>query len=164
VYLCAVSSSSRPKRIYIIVLHCAQYFIPFLCVSHHIVGVAFNMTSRANNLYCLGTCNSNDFSNMSISVIPSYLGGSRSSVPIQRNDQFIRAHHLVDTSCILYYQFSGLASESDAHELILLQLSTPFFSYRHNPPYAQSDCIICQCPSLLLALCIVVLLMGPKVQ
>jgi hypothetical protein len=37
----------------------------------------------------------------------------------------MRAHRLVDTSCILCYQCSRPSFEYDAHELILLQLSAP---------------------------------------
>jgi hypothetical protein len=76
-------------------------------------------------LYCSGTGNSNSFTNKIISINPSYMGGSHSSVPIQCKDKVIHAHRLVDTSCILYCQCSRPSSESDAHKLILLQLSTP---------------------------------------
>jgi hypothetical protein len=124
-YFYTLTSSLGPKHICMSLLHCAQSLILFLCVAHHLAGVAFKMTSSANNLCCSGTCNSNDFINTLISVSPSYLGGSYSSVPIQHKDRFIWAHLLVDTSCILCCQFSRPTSESDAHELKLLQLSTP---------------------------------------
>jgi hypothetical protein len=61
----------------------------------------------------------------SIGVNPLYLGGSTILVPIHLNAQVIQAHFLVDTSCSLCFQFSKASSESDVHELILLQLSTP---------------------------------------
>jgi len=125
VYFCAPSASSGPKRIFISLLHYAQSFIPFLCVAHHLARVAFRRKSSEKILYCLGTCNSNAFINISISVCPSYLGGSHSSVPIQCKDWFKRAHRLVNTSCIFCCQFSRPSSEYDAHEMILLQLSMP---------------------------------------
>ena len=61
----------------------------------------------------------------SIGVSPLYLVGSTISVLIHLNAQVIQAHFLVDTSCSLCCQLSRLSFESDAHELMLLQLSTP---------------------------------------
>jgi hypothetical protein len=124
-FLCTLTFSSGPKRICMSLLHYAQVLNTLSVRTHHLAGVAFKMTSSANNLYCSSTCNSNAFINTLISVIPLYLGGSYSYVPIQRKDRFIHAHILVDTSCILYCQFSRPTSESDVHELKLLQLSAP---------------------------------------
>jgi hypothetical protein len=124
-HLFVVTSSSGPKHICMSLLHYAQSLILFLCMTHHLAGVDFKTTSWDNNLCCLGTCNSNDFINTLISVILSYLGGSYIYVPIQCKDRFIRTHILVNTLCILYCQFSRLASEFDVHELKLLQMSTP---------------------------------------
>lgn len=83
-------------------------------------GVDFKTTSNADSLCCSGIRNSNACTKGFMSVKPSYLGGSHNSVPIQRNDLVMRAHHLVDTSCILRCQCSKPSSESDAHELMLL--------------------------------------------
>jgi len=124
-YFCALTSTSGPKHICMSLMHCSQSLILFMCVAHHIAGVAFKMTSNDNSLYYLGTCNSNAIINIFFSVSPSYLGGSYSYVPIQCKYWFIQEHLLVNTSCILYYQFSRQAFDFDVHELKLLQLSTP---------------------------------------
>jgi hypothetical protein len=124
-YLCAGSSSSGSKHIYIIRLRCAQSFISFLCATCHLARVVFKTTSITNILCCSSTYNSNDFINIHILFSPSYLGGSHSSIPTQCKDWVIRAHRLVDTSCILYCQFSRRDFEYDVHELIFLQISAP---------------------------------------
>jgi hypothetical protein len=124
-YLCALSASSGPKRIFISLMHYTPSFIPFLCAAHHLAGFYFKMTYRAKILCGSGICNSNYCINIPISAIPSYQGGSHSSMETQHKDRFIRAHHLVYTSCIFCCQFSRLAFEYDVNELILLQFSAP---------------------------------------
>jgi hypothetical protein len=124
VYFYEMSSSSVPNLICMSLLHCDQYFIPSLCATHHLVGVAFRKHQVLTYLL-FRYLQFKLFTNMLISINPSYLGGSHNFVPIQCKDQFMCAHCLVDTSCILCYQFSRPAYESDASELILLQRSEP---------------------------------------
>jgi hypothetical protein len=125
VYFCTILSSSEPNLIYIILFHCDQSFISSLCVSHYLVGFAFKTTYSDRTLCCLGTFNSNSFTNMLISINTSYLCGSHNSIPIQHKDRVMCAHRLVDTSCIHCCQCSRPSFEYDVHELMLLQLSTP---------------------------------------
>jgi hypothetical protein len=47
-------------------------------------------------------------------------------VMIQHKERVMRAHILVDTSCNLCFQCLSPSFESDAQELILLQLSAPY--------------------------------------
>lgn len=94
--------------------------------AHHRVGVDFNATSKANNLYFSTTIASNFIMKVATLVNPSKCGNSHTSVPIQCNDLVILAHLLVETSCNLCCQFSRPSSESDEQELILCQLKFPY--------------------------------------
>jgi hypothetical protein len=95
-----------------------------LCLAHHLVGVAFNTISNASSLCCSSTCSSNFCKNVVMSINTSYLGGFHSSITIQCIDLVMPTHRHVETSCILYGQFSKPASESYVHKLMCLQLNT----------------------------------------
>jgi hypothetical protein len=125
IYLCTISSSLVPKHTCIFLLHYDQSFIPSLCVSHYMDGVTFITTYSANNLCCSGCINSNSFTNILISFNPSHMDGSHISSPIQCKDWVRHGHHLMEDSCILYFQWSRPYSEFDSHELMLLQLGLP---------------------------------------
>jgi hypothetical protein len=99
----------------------------FLCVPHHIVGVSFKASSIANNLCCVGTLSSNSDKKVSKGFKPSKVGKLLTVVPIQRTSLVNLAHILVDTSYILFCQFSSASSESDEHALSLRQLRFPSF-------------------------------------
>jgi hypothetical protein len=120
-----MSPSSVLNLTCISLLHCCQSSMFSLCVTHHLVGVAFNTMSSASSLCFSCTYASNVCTNVFISVNLSYLGGLHSSIPIQRTNLVMHAHRHVETSCILYFQFSRPTSESDVHELMLLQLNAP---------------------------------------
>jgi hypothetical protein len=91
VYLCTMYSS-LPNLICSNFLHFCQYSIRSLCTTYHLAGVAFKMMSNAKNLYCFGTCNSHVCTNVSISINPSYLGGSHNSIAIQCTNRVMFMH------------------------------------------------------------------------
>jgi hypothetical protein len=97
----------------------------FLCVPHHVVGVAFKASSIANNRCCVGTLSSNYDKKVSKGFRPSNVGKLLTVVSIQCTSLVNIAHILVDTSYILFCQFSSASSESDEHALSLHQLKFP---------------------------------------
>jgi hypothetical protein len=97
----------------------------FLCVFHHIDGVSFKASSSANNLYCAGTIPSNSNRNVFKLFKPSNVGRLLTSVPIQRTSLVNLAHLCVETSYIMFSQFSNASSKSDEHALSLRQLRFP---------------------------------------
>ena len=107
------------------VRHCTHSTMFFLCVPHHLVGVAFNASSSANIFYCTGTILSNLARNVSKWFKPSNVGTLLTSVPIQRTALFNLAHHHVETSYIVFCQFPNASSKSDKHALSLHQLRFP---------------------------------------
>ena len=90
-----------------------------LCVPHHLFGVVFRASSIANNLYFIDTLASKLEKKVSKGVKPSNVGKLLTVVLIQRTSLVSLAHLLVDTSYILFYQFSSASSESDEHVLSL---------------------------------------------
>jgi hypothetical protein len=72
-----------------------------LCVTHHLVGVAFNTMYPVLVAYvAMVPVPRMSIRNVFISVNLSYLGGLHSSIPIQRTDLVMCAHNRVETSCI----------------------------------------------------------------
>jgi hypothetical protein len=92
----------------------------FLCVPHHLVGVSFRASSITSNLCCIGTLSSKSDKKVSKGFRPSKVGKLLTVVPIQRTSLVNIEHLLVDTSYILFFQFSSDSSESDEHVLSLL--------------------------------------------
>jgi hypothetical protein len=97
-----------------------------LCTPHHLAGVALSVKSSDNSLCFSNIASSYCVKNVSKSFSPWKLGGSLIFVPTHLTARSILAHLLMDTSCSLCCQFYKLMSESIAHEVMLLQLSTPF--------------------------------------
>jgi hypothetical protein len=97
----------------------------FLCVPHHLDGVSFKASSIAKNLYWVGTLASNYDKKVSKQFRPSKVGKLLTGVLIQRTSLVTIAHLLVDTSYILFCQFSIDSSEYDEHALSLHQLRFP---------------------------------------
>jgi hypothetical protein len=91
----------------------------FLCVPHHLDGVVYKASSIANNLCCIGTVAYNSDKKVSKGFRPSKVGKLLTIVSIQRNSLVNLAHLLVDTSYILFCQFSSAYFESDEHALSL---------------------------------------------
>jgi hypothetical protein len=106
-------------------LHWYQSLIFSLCAPHHLVGVSLSEMSRDKNLWMSNTSSSYLIRNSSKSLIPWKLGGSLISIPTHLTAWSIHAHLLVETSCRHYCQFSRPVSKSEAHDVILLHLSTP---------------------------------------
>jgi hypothetical protein len=125
VYQTSQPSTRVENRVVIKVRHCTQSVMFFLCVPHHLFGVSFRASSITNNLCCIGTLSSK-------SDKKAYKGFRTSKedkllivVLIQRTSLVNLAHLLVDTSYILFYQFSNASSEYDEHVLSLHQLRFP---------------------------------------
>jgi hypothetical protein len=97
----------------------------FLCVTHHLVGVAFKASSISNNRFCIGTLSSKSDKKVSKGFRTSKVGKLLIVVSIQRTSLINIAHLLVDTSYILFCQFSSASSESDEHAFSLRQLKFP---------------------------------------
>jgi hypothetical protein len=97
----------------------------FLCVPHHLAGVAFKASSISINLYCVGTLSSNFDKKVSKGYRPSKVGKLLTIVQIQGTYLVNLAHILVENSYILFYQFSSASSKSDEHALSLHQLRCP---------------------------------------
>jgi hypothetical protein len=104
------------------VRHCTHYVMLFLCVPHHLSGVAFKASSIANNHCCIGTLSSKYDKNVSKGFRPSKEGKLLTVVLIHHTSLVNLAHILVDASYILFFQFSSASSESDEHALSLFQL------------------------------------------
>jgi hypothetical protein len=96
-----------------------------LCAPHHLAGVALKVSSIASNLYCIGTLSSKYDKKVSKGFRPANVGKLLTVVPIQRTSLVSLAHILVDTSYILFCQFSSASSEYDEHVLSLRQLRFP---------------------------------------
>jgi hypothetical protein len=101
------------------VQHCTHSVMFFLCVPHHLVGVAFKASSIANKHFCIGTLSSKSDKKVSDGFRPSKVGKLLTVVSIQRTSPVNIAHLLVDTSYILFFQFSSASFESDEHALSL---------------------------------------------
>jgi len=114
-----------PNLICINLLHCDQYWIEFLCATHHLAGVALKAISKASSLCWSTTTSSNSANNVATSPSPSKWGNSHTSEPICRSDLVILEHILTNTSCSRYFQFSNPSYESEVHELMLRQLKFP---------------------------------------
>jgi hypothetical protein len=97
----------------------------FLCVPYHIAGVAFKASSITKNICCVGTLALNSDKKVSKGFRPSKVGKLLVVVPIQRTSLVNLAHLLIDTSYILFCQFSNDSFESDEHALSLRQLRFP---------------------------------------
>jgi hypothetical protein len=97
----------------------------FLCVPHHLDGVALKASSIAKNHCCIGTLSSKSDKKVSKGFRPSKVGKLLTVVPIQRTSLVNLAHLLIYTSYILLYQFSSASSESDEHALSLRQIRFP---------------------------------------
>jgi hypothetical protein len=97
----------------------------FLCVPHHLPGVAFKASSIANNLFCVGTLSSKSNKKVSKGFKPSNVGKLLTVVPIQRTSLVNLEHLLVDTSYILFFQLSSDSSESDENAMSLHHLRFP---------------------------------------
>ena len=74
----------------------------FLCVPHHLAGVAFKASSIANKCCCIGTLSSKSDKNVYKGLRPSKVGKFLTVVPIQHTSLVNIAHLLVDTSYILF--------------------------------------------------------------
>jgi hypothetical protein len=98
----------------------------FLCVPHHLGGVAFKASSSANNLYCTGTIHSNSNRNVSKLFKTSNVGILLTYVPIQQTTLVNLEHLRVETSYIMFCQFSNASFESDEHAISLHQIIFPF--------------------------------------
>jgi hypothetical protein len=96
-----------------------------LCVPHHIVGVDFKASSISNNLCCVGTLSSKSYKKDYKGFRPSKVGRLLIVVLIQRTSLVNLAHLLVDTSYILFCQFSSSSSESNEQALLLHQFRFP---------------------------------------
>jgi hypothetical protein len=125
VYLTSQLSTWAENHTVIKVRHCVQSVMLILCVPHHLVGVSLRASSIANSLYCVGTLASKYDRKASKGFKPSNVGKLLTVVSIQRTSLVNLAHHLVDTSYILFCQFSSASSESDEHALSLRQLRFP---------------------------------------
>jgi hypothetical protein len=125
VYLTSQLPTCAENRVVIKVRHYVQSVILLLCVPHHLVGVSFRVSSIANNLCCVGTLISKSERKASRRFRPSKVGKLLIVVPIQQTSLVSRAHLLVDTSYIWFFQFSSASSESDEHALSLRQLRFP---------------------------------------
>jgi len=123
IYLCVMSPSLVLNIFWISLLHCFQYSIVPLCVTHYLIGMAFNTKSSVRSLCYSGTCASDFCMNVGLSFNPSYLGKLHNSIPIHHNELVILADHCVETSCILCCPFSRIYSKSNVHELMLLQIN-----------------------------------------
>jgi hypothetical protein len=118
-------SSWSENRIVNKVRHCTHSAMFFLCVPHHLAGVAFKASYSANILCCTGTSLSNSTRNFSKLIKASNVGILLTYVPIQRTTLVNLAHLRVETSYIMFYQFSNASSKSDEHALSLHQLRFP---------------------------------------
>jgi len=86
--------------------------------------VAFKASSIVHNLCCIGTIPSKSDKKVSRGFRPSKVDKLLTVVLIQQTSLVNLAHLLVDTSNILFCQFSS-ASEFDEHVLSLHQLKFP---------------------------------------
>jgi hypothetical protein len=107
-------------------LHWYHSLIVSLCTPQHLASVSLSVLSKDRSLSFSNTSPLYHVKNASKSFNPWKLGGSLISVPTHVTTRSILAHILVETSCNLYCQFSKNVSESDVHDRILLQLSTPY--------------------------------------
>jgi hypothetical protein len=98
----------------------------FLCVPRDLVGVDFKASSIANKHCCVATLYSKSDKKVSKGFRPSKVGKLLTVVPIHHTSLVNLAHLLVDTSYILFFQFSSNSSESYEHALSLLHLKFPF--------------------------------------
>jgi hypothetical protein len=96
-----------------------------LCVPHHLAGVSFKASSISKKCFCVGTLSSKSNKKVSNGFRPSKVGKLLIVVPIHCTSLVNLAHLLIDTSYILFYQFSSASSESDEHALSLRQLRFP---------------------------------------
>jgi hypothetical protein len=96
-----------------------------LCVPHNLAGVYFRASSIANNIFFIGTLYSKSDKKVSKRFRPSKVGKLLTVVLIQRTSLVNLTHIIVDTSYILFCQFSNASSKSDEHTLSLLQLKFP---------------------------------------
>ena len=124
-YRTSQPSTWSKKRTVNKVRHCTHSAMFFLCVPHHVVGVAFKDSSSANNLYCTGAIPSNSTRNVSKWFKPSNFERLITFVPIQQTTLVNLAHRRVETSYIMFCQFSNASSESYEHALSLHQLRFP---------------------------------------
>ena len=99
--------------------------ILLLCIPRHPVGVDFKASSITKNLCCIGTLSSKSDKKVSKGFKPSKVGKLLIVVPIQQSSLVNLAHLLVDTSYILFCQFSSASSESNEHVLSLHQHKFP---------------------------------------
>jgi hypothetical protein len=125
VYQTSQPSTWSKKCIVNKVQHCTHSVMFFLCVPHHLAIIPFKASSSANNLYCTSTIPSNSNRNVSKLFKPSNVGRLLTFVPIQRTTLVNLAHLYVETSYIMFCQFSNASSESDEHALSLHQLRFP---------------------------------------
>jgi hypothetical protein len=107
-------------------LHWYQSLTISLCTPHHLAGVSLSAISRAKRLIFYNTSSLYRVKNDSKSFTPWKLGGSLISLPTHITVRSILVHLLVETSCNLCCHFSKIVYESNVHDMILLQLSTPF--------------------------------------
>ena len=91
--------SSFPNKNSISLQHRREFPIELLCVSYHLVGVAFSPLPNANSRCGSDTLPSNSSINPGKLGSPSYVGSLIIFVATQFNDWVIRQHFLIDTSC-----------------------------------------------------------------
>jgi hypothetical protein len=125
VYRTSQPSTCAENHVFIKVQHCTQYVILFLCSPHHLAGVALRASSITNSLCFIGRLSSNSDKKVSKGFRPSKVGNLLIVLSIQRTYLVSLAHLLVDTSYILFCQFSSASFESDEHALSLHQLKFP---------------------------------------
>ena len=108
---------SYPNRSFIIYRYSFQYTNFFLCVPHHIAGVARNTHFRASKHCCSCTYLLNLFKKLSTLLNPSYIGRSLTFVAMQRSDLVIMLQLSVVTSCNRFFHRSISSYESEVQEL-----------------------------------------------
>jgi hypothetical protein len=82
----------------------------FLCVPHHLVGVSFKASSISKKFCCIGTLSSKSNKKVSNRFRPSKVGKLLIVVSIHHTSLDNLAHLLIDTSYILFCQFSSASS------------------------------------------------------
>jgi hypothetical protein len=125
VYLASQPSNCAENRAVIRVRHCTHSVMLFFCVPHHLSSVSFKVLSISNKHCCVGTLSSNYDKKFCKGFRPSKVCKLLTVVMIQRTSLVNLAHLLVDTSYILFCQFSSASSESDEHAMSLCHTRFP---------------------------------------
>jgi hypothetical protein len=125
VYLTSQPSTCAENRTVMRVRHCTHFVMLFLCIPHHLSGVAFKASSIANKHCCIGTLSSKSDKKVSNGFRPSKVSKLLTIVSIQCTSPVNLLHLLADNSYFFFFQFSSASSESDEHALSLHQLIFP---------------------------------------